>query len=745
MSIAIYHETETDLFGTINQGLSPEASTASILTGFFEKITGASNVERTPNDLTKLFVINPKNLGGQSSEIIKATSHTTASGITTLSTVIRGLALDGGYDEAGSVSAAKEWPTGTEIGCVLTHYHLNPIINVLNGTLGSAYNNLRIGDETAADITLYAQNDQTNKPFLRYDESESAWAYSDDGVSTTLIRSGAAGGLTAGDNIHLDVSAISFPSADGKCIYEQTATTGSAMSITRNLASASTDAPVVLLTQTNTGDDQSLLKLNNDSTGSFALEIDSEATTVASVSITSSGIGTGTENGLVVIQDHASNVNGVIYGRQDGTGMGMESDIVGVLGASKYGLYVHSNAVQVTSPLAYFSQDNASSDQACIFVKNDGTGGGIKIEQNNNGYGLWIDATITDISGNSLLRIENDGALVGGDALASFIASNSSTERPVVAIVNNGIGSGVFLDNNNTDSIAIDIDSESETKQSLRITGNQTTSDTLLIQANGIGTGSTNALAVIQDNASNVNGVIYGRQDGTGIGIESDIVGVLGASKYGLYVHSNAVQVTSPLAYFLQDNVSSDQPCLSMKNDGTGGIFNLQQASADINIFAGTSVASGGADGDVHVRQSTTDSEISVNENGTWKGCKRISVAIGSSARAQSEGAGQVTITHNLGVVPSLIKITANDSGDHTLSVGVWQGAYDEAGDYKYYKVNTQASEITNSTTYLVDVGTGGNFWKADLYSAPTATQFVLDFTIASTPGLVSYTWEAYP
>ena len=67
---------------------------------------------------------------------------------------------------------------------------------------------MKIGLDTDVDITLYAANNDTNEPFLRYDASEDAWVFSDDGVTTTKMITGGSG-LTAGDGIDITASAIS--------------------------------------------------------------------------------------------------------------------------------------------------------------------------------------------------------------------------------------------------------------------------------------------------------------------------------------------------------------------------------------------------------------------------------------------------------------------------------------------------------------------------------------------------------
>ncbi len=78
-----------------------------------------------------------------------------------------------------------------------------------------------------------------------------------------------------------------------------------------------------------------------------------------------------------------------------GTGHGLEIIVNGVQATSKYGLSVSSDVAQVSSYLVYINQDNASSSQEPLVIRNDGSGNTIVGEGNENlsNAGVWVDRT----------------------------------------------------------------------------------------------------------------------------------------------------------------------------------------------------------------------------------------------------------------------------------------------------------------------------------------------------------------
>lgn len=125
---------------------------------------------------------------------------------TTFSGVVRGISLSTDSDSAGSGIGHA---ANVDVVMSLTHRDWNEMVAWIQGTNGSGYNNFRIGDETDSDVTIYAQNADGTKPFMRYDATTSKWLISNDGVSTFDITAGGSG-LTRGPGVDIQASAITL-------------------------------------------------------------------------------------------------------------------------------------------------------------------------------------------------------------------------------------------------------------------------------------------------------------------------------------------------------------------------------------------------------------------------------------------------------------------------------------------------------------------------------------------------------
>lgn len=203
MSNQLQYSQESKLSGYLNEGVVSELSTTSIKCVFKDSDTLDA---KTPQSDTLEFVIDPQNTLKQGSEHILVSSHSTASGITTLATVTRGLTLTG-YSVTGLATRAKRWAEGTPIACVTTHLNNNISTAILNGTIATGANNLRVGDETDSDIKIYAQNADTNKPYLNFNKTIRKWEYSNNGTSSAEMGT-AGGALTGGDGIDITSGTI---------------------------------------------------------------------------------------------------------------------------------------------------------------------------------------------------------------------------------------------------------------------------------------------------------------------------------------------------------------------------------------------------------------------------------------------------------------------------------------------------------------------------------------------------------
>lgn len=129
-----------------------------------------------------------------------APSSTTYSGIT------RGLDYEADVDTAG-VGFAKGHAANVNVLISMSHRHWNNLVDVMDGTSGTGATIFRIGDDTDSNVTIYAQNADASKPFVRYDAATNKWLISNDGVSTYDISAGGSG-LTAGQGITISGSAI---------------------------------------------------------------------------------------------------------------------------------------------------------------------------------------------------------------------------------------------------------------------------------------------------------------------------------------------------------------------------------------------------------------------------------------------------------------------------------------------------------------------------------------------------------
>lgn len=131
--------------------------------------------------------------------------------------------------------------------------------------------------------------------------------------------------------------------------------------------------------------------------------------TLASLDITTSSvvdaldISQGENDDVIDIDKTGTGTGNCIDIDNDGTGHGIYVQQDGVLGAT-HGLYVYTNAAQVTSDLAHFKSDNASSTDIVLRVTNDGTGKALFIDQNGAATGIRLDGC----TGSSAKNPEND-------------------------------------------------------------------------------------------------------------------------------------------------------------------------------------------------------------------------------------------------------------------------------------------------------------------------------------------------
>lgn len=122
------------------------------------------------------------------------------------------------------------------------------------------------------------------------------------------------------------------------------------------------------------------------------------------------------------------------------------------------------------------------------------------------------------------------------------------------------------------------------------------------------------------------------------------------------------------------------------------------------------------------------------------------------SGTANQSGTGNKTITHNLGVVPSLVVINYYKAGASTVAAGSGTGIATSTSDgqtssYVWSDTSQGYSGIGTSTIMFLENFSGTDILKATL-STLTATTFVINITtntLGTTGANVHYTWTVYP
>lgn len=139
---------------------------------------------------------------GSGAEFCLMTVGATASGITTITTMTRGLDPDGTYVLTGNASLAKQWEAGSE-GGVTTHFlNLNRIRAVFDGNLSTGANELKIGDATASDATITHTSNAGNEQFVRHNITTGKVQFKNTGGAWTNNDAPGVGVLTAGRQIN---------------------------------------------------------------------------------------------------------------------------------------------------------------------------------------------------------------------------------------------------------------------------------------------------------------------------------------------------------------------------------------------------------------------------------------------------------------------------------------------------------------------------------------------------------------
>jgi len=316
----------------------------------------------------------------------------------------------------------------------------------------------------------------------------------------------------------------------------QTSTTGSTGYFYRNLASASTDSPLMQLINDNAGDDQNVQTNQNDGTGdtlfldtngnTTSLNIDSEATTAGVFTLESLN----TSGRLLLVRNYGA----------------MASNV--------------SNAV------ASFQQNSSSSGGITLESKNAGTGNTQFLDTNGDAISLNIDSesTTQDI-------VNIDGApLTSGIALDVIGGASKTGTLGVARFLNSGDATNVSIDQKGN-GISLNIDSEATTANVITV-GTVNTDRGVKFFSTGAYTGTTNGGFILAEltNAASTQPVFLSRNAGSGVGLRIDNNG----NGIGLEIDSEATSATvlNVTAENTSGNIMNIDSKLVMDYEGNVGI-----------------------------------------------------------------------------------------------------------------------------------------------------------------------------
>lgn len=135
------------------------------------------------------------------------------------------------------------------------------------------------------------------------------------------------------------------------------------------------------------------------------------------------------------------------------------------------------------------------------------TDGAIHIENTGNtGIGLGVYTNIGATSDAPLVVIKSD---------------NVGCDQDVVQIINDGIGKGLFIDQNGA-AIALEVDSASTTTHAVKISSATVATNAVFLYTNAIRDAGTALLKLQDDNASNTRSTFFIQNDGSGATILLD-------------------------------------------------------------------------------------------------------------------------------------------------------------------------------------------------------------------------------
>lgn len=223
----------------------------------------------------------------------------------------------------------------------------------------------------------------------------------------------------------------------------------------------------------------------------------------------------------------------------------------------------------------------------------------------------------------------------------------------------------------------------------------------------------------------------------------------------------------SPIAVYLDSADNGEPKIASSAADSTaivhGFVADAQNVANNVEVFVQFSGVVAGftgltAGGDYYLSTagaiSTTAGTIiypigiAISTTALWIS-PTPKIAAGQDSRAIASSTGTQTITHNLGTLPKLIKITAmkvptgGETGDHKTSVGSAQSTSERC---TWMTAIDGSVDIAGQTSgRIIDIKNGSSTTIHDaLLSSITPLTFILDWQTASGGGTTYFEWEVY-
>ncbi len=280
---------------------------------------------------------------------------------------------------------------------------------------------------------------------------------------------------TAGAGI-LSVSSTGLVSAKQELIT-QTATTGEALHVTRDLAAASTDSPLAYFQNVNAGDDQVAVNIFQAGTN-YALYVQQNGIPVAGASAlavySNADIDDATSRLVMLTMNNILSASDVLYIQNNGTGASLSINADGATGGAiranlgaftientgntgtAFNIYSNTDATSA-SPLMTVTADNALFDQDLVALQQDGVGKIMYLQQDGVPTG-----SIFEIYTNADFDASNSGII-------ELTMDNANSSSNCILTQNDGTGNGLFIDQNGN-GIALNIDSEATSAVIIQIT-----------------------------------------------------------------------------------------------------------------------------------------------------------------------------------------------------------------------------------------------------------------------------------